>query len=284
MGLTIEPSGQACGAAIRGIDLRESLDPETVADIRAHWLEHKVLSFPDQVLTDEDQGRFTQYFGPYGDDPFFDPVDGHSHVAAIHRGADETTPLFAESWHSDWSFQAFPPDGTCLYGRIIPPSGGDTLFANQTAALANLPTDLRSQVEQLSGIHSARLSYAPDGMYGADDDAAGRQMAITYDDSAYDTQLHPLVRVHPETREPTLYSTIGYIIGIDGLSDAEARELLIAIYHHQIDEAVQYRHRWEPNMLVMWDNRCVLHRATGGYEGHERLLHRTTIGYNADAR
>lgn len=280
MGLTIEPSGQACGAAIRGIDLRESLDPETVAEIRSIWLEHKVLSFPDQVLTDEDQGRFTQYFGPYGNDPFFDPVDGHPHVAAIRRGADETTPLFAESWHSDWSFQAFPPDGTCLYGRIIPPSGGDTLFANQTAALTNLPTDLRTRVEQLSGIHSARLSYAPDGMYGADDDAAGRQMAITYDDSAYDTQLHPLVRVHPETGEPTLYSTIGYIIGIDGLPDAQARELLISIYHHQIAESVQYRHVWEPNMLVMWDNRCVLHRATGGYEGHERLLHRTTIGYN----
>ena len=282
MGLEIEPSGQACGATVRGVDLRASLSAETVAEIRTQWLEHKVLSFPDQILTDDDQGRFTQYFGPFGDDPFFDPVDGHPNVAAIHRGADETTPLFAESWHSDWSFQQFPPDGTCLYGRVIPPAGGDTLFADQTKALQSLPPDLRARVETLSGIHSARLSYAPDGMYGEHDDAAGRQMAITYDESAYDTQLHPLVRTHPETGEATLYSTIGYIIGIDGMSEADARELLISIYHHQIDEAVQYRHVWEPNMLVMWDNRCVLHRATGGYEGHERLLHRTTIGFNAN--
>ncbi|MBT5140862.1 MAG: TauD/TfdA family dioxygenase, partial [Acidimicrobiaceae bacterium] len=78
-----------------------------------------------------------------------------------------------------------------------------------------------------------------------------------------------------------LFSVLGYIIGIDGMDEDEARGLLAEIYGWETRDEFQYRHRWEPNMLVMWDNRCVLHRATGGYDGHHRLLHRTTIGYNA---
>lgn len=109
-------------------------------------------------------------------------------------------------------------------------------------------------------------------------------MKILPNESAYETQTHPLIRIHPETGAETLYSTFGYIIGIEGMSDDEAGSLLQTLYHWQGREEFQYRHRWEPDMLVMWDNRVVLHKATGGYEGHERLLHRTTIGYNPDVR
>jgi len=146
-----------------------------------------------------------------------------------------------------------------------------------------MPADLRARIDGRVAVHSARGGYAPDGTYG-DDDADGRSMQIRPSAEAYATQLHPLIRTHPETGAETLYSTIGYIIGIDGLSDDEARPLLGELYGWQTQEEFQYRHEWEPDMLVMWDNRCVLHRATGGYEGHERLLHRTTIGYNAAVR
>ena len=280
--LDIEPSGQACGATVRGVDLR-ALDDATTAAIRAAWLDHKVLAFPDQELTDDDLEAFTLRFGPFGDDPFFASIDGHPHIAAIRRTADETSSLFAENWHADWSFQEFPPDGTCLYGKIIPPHGGDTLYTNQEMALAQMPVDLRSRIDGKLAIHSARGGYAPDGTYG-EDDADDRSMRIRPSEEAYATQLHPLVRIHPETGAETLYSVLGYIIGIDGMDPDEARALLGELYAWQTREEFQYRHRWEPGMLVMWDNRCVLHRATGGYEGHERLLHRTTIGYNADVR
>lgn len=282
MTIEITPSGQACGATVRGVDLR-TLDEVTTADIRSAWLEHKVLAFPDQLLTDDDLEAFTLRFGPFGDDPFFEAIDGHPHIAAIRRTADETSSLFAENWHADWSFQEFPPDGTCLYSKIVPPVGGHTLYANQQAALEAMPADLRRRIDGLVAIHSARGGYAPDGTYG-DDDRAGRSMQIRPSEAAYATQAHPLVRPHPETGAETLYSTIGYIIGIDGMPDDEARPLLGELYAWQVREEFQYRHAWEPNMLVMWDNRCVLHRATGGYEGHERLLHRTTIGYNAAVR
>lgn len=267
---------------VRGVDLRD-LDDDAVAAIRAAWLDHKVLAFPDQSLSDEDLERFTLRFGPFGVDPYFAAIDGHPNIAAISRLADETSSLFAENWHADWSFQRFPPDGTCLYGKVIPPEGGDTLFTNQQMALEAMPADLRSRIDGLVAVHSARGGYAPDGTYG-DEDASDRSMQIRPNTDAYATDTHPLIRTHPETGAETLYSVVGYIIAIDGMPDDEARPLLGELYAWQIRDEFQYRHRWEPNMLVMWDNRCVLHRATGGYEGFDRILHRTTIGYNESVR
>jgi len=282
MTLDITPSGEACGATVRGVNLAD-LSADDVTAIRAAWLEHKVLAFPDQDLADEDLERYTLNFGPFGVDPYFAAIDGHPNIAAISRRADETSSLFAENWHADWTFQEFPPDGTCLYGKVIPPHGGDTLYTNQQAALEAMPMELRSRIDGAIAIHSARGGYAPDGTYG-DDDAGDRSMAIRPNESAYATQTHPFIRTHPETGAETLYSTLGYIIGVEGMDDEEARLLLGELYHWQIREEFQYRHKWEPNMLTMWDNRCVLHRATGGYDGYDRLLHRTTIGYNADVR
>lgn len=276
--VSVEPSGQVCGARVTGVDLSSPLDAATVVDIRTAWLEHHVLAFPEQHLTDDDLERFSRYFGPFGDDPFIAPIDGREHVIAIRRRADETAPLFAENWHTDWSFQERPPAGTCLYGITIPPVGGDTLYADQHAALDAMPADLRSRLEGRMAIHSARGGYAPSGMYGEADQRTDRSMDIRPSDAAMATQLHPIIREHPETGRPGLFGCIGYIIGIDGLSDEESRAVLSELHEWQTRDEFVYRHRWEPEMLVMWDNRSVLHRATGGYAGHDRLLHRTTIG------
>ncbi len=125
--MKISPSGQACGAEVTGVDLTQALSANSIAAIRSAWLEHHVLSFPNQAMNDDDLERFTRYFGDFGHDPFFDPIEDRKHIAAIRRDADEKSPLFAENWHSDWSFQAQPPAGTCLLGITIPPVGGDTL-------------------------------------------------------------------------------------------------------------------------------------------------------------
>ena len=104
MSMIVTPSGQSCGAQVRGVDLSRDLTAGQVAAIRAAWLEHQVLSFPEQELSDDDLERFSQYFGPFGDDPFIAPIPGREHVIAVLRRADETTSLFAEQWHSVWSF------------------------------------------------------------------------------------------------------------------------------------------------------------------------------------
>ncbi len=274
-------SGGPCGARVEGVDLAKPLDPETVSQLRDAWLEHHVLAFPDQALDDDGLERFSAYFGPFGDDPFIDPIPGRRHIIAVQRRADETAPIFAEAWHTDWSFQQRPPIGTCLLGLVIPPSGGDTLFANQHAALDAMPAKLRRRIDGLSAVHSAKLGYAPSGMYGDSDAAGDRSMAIRPSTDAEATQLHPLIRRHSETGRASLYGCLGYIIGLDGFADDEALELLMELHAWQTRDEFVFAQRWEEGMLVMWDNRCLLHRATGGYEGHDRLLHRTTIGAGA---
>lgn len=276
--INVEPTGQACGATVTGIDLSKPLEEDQIAAIRAAWLEHHVLAFPDQQLNDDDLERFTLYFGPFGEDPFIAPIEGRDHIIAIERAADETVPIFAEVWHTDWSFQSYPPDGTCLYGIEIPPVGGDTIFINQHKALKELPNDLREKLDGLIAIHSARGGYSKEGVYGENDETKKRAMTFRPSDEAKATQTHPIIRPHPETGEPTIFGTLGYIIGIEGMDDLEAKALLLELYQHQTQEQFQYRHKWAEGTLLMWDNRSVLHTASGGYDGYHRLLHRTTIG------
>ncbi len=277
MSLTVSPSGQACGATLTGVDLTRPLSAAEIAAIRAAWLEHHVVSFPGQAITDDDLERFSQYFGEFGEDPFIAPIDGREHIIAVQRLASETAPLFAENWHTDWSFQQTPPAATCLFGITIPPQGGTTWFTNQHKALTEMPPDLRARLENKLAIHSAKTAYAPEGMYGDGEKDSDRSMEILPSVSANKTQLHPLIRNHPETGRPCIYGCIGYIIGIDGVDNEEATDLLTELYQWQTRPEFQYHHSWQADMLVMWDNRSVLHRATAGYEGYDRLLHRTTI-------
>ena len=273
--MQIELSGASCGARVTGVDLAGELSPNLVADIRSAWLKHKVIAFADQRMDDDALERFTIAMGGFGEDPFFAPIEGREHIAAILREADETSPLFAENWHSDWSFLAKPPAGTCLMAIEIPPTGGDTMFADQVAAFAALPEERKDYLRSLTAVHSAKFAYAPDGAYGEKDE--GRSMAIRPDESARLTQTHPLIQPHPETGEEAIFSTMGYIVGIEGMDQTEAIGLLSGLAQWQARDEFVYRHRWEPDMVVMWDNRSVLHKATGGYEGYRRELHRTTI-------
>lgn len=275
--ISVEPSGEACGAFVTGIDLSAEISDADARAIRLAWLEHHVLAFPDQQLSDEDLERITLTFGTFGREPFFEPIDGSEHVVALTRKADETVPLFAENWHTDWSFLDTPPIGTCLYSLVVPPVGGETSFINQHKALADMPAELRARFEGLVAQHSARLSYSPDGMYGEKDKAGGRSMRITFSEEANEVYPHPLILRHPESGEETLFGCFGYIIGFEGMPEQEALELLFELYNWQTRDEFQYTHKWQPNMFVMWDNRSVLHKANGGYDGYDRELHRITI-------
>ncbi len=275
MSLSVTPSGQSCGARVTGCDLSGEFEAGLIEEIRRAWLTYKVLAFADPQMDDDALERFTLAMGGFGEDPFFDPIKGRKNIAAIQREADETSPLFAENWHSDWSFLPKPPSGTCLLAVEIPPVGGDTLFSNQVAAFAALPDARKAQLRTLRGVHSATRGYAPDGLYGDDD--AGRSMAIRPSEAARARYAHPLIIPHPETGEETLYCSSSYTVGIEGMEDSAAMELILELHQWCESEEFLYRHKWEPGMLLMWDNRALNHKATGGYEGHRRELHRTTI-------
>lgn len=275
--IDVIPSGQACGATVTGVDLSRALDAATVRAVRTAWLEHHVLAFPDQQLSDADLERIVQCFGVFGSEPYFLPIDGSEHVVALTRKADEKAPLFAENWHSDWSFLAEPPIGTCLYSLVIPPVGGETGFINQQKALAEMPAALRAKLAGRTALHSAGAAYAPDGMYGAKDKAAGRSMAIRFSEDARDVRGHPFILRHPESGRETLLGCLGYIMGVEGMGDDEAFHLLLELHAWQTREEFQYTHKWRENMFILWDNRSVLHRAYGGYDGYDRVLHRITV-------
>lgn len=276
MSLSITVQNAPCGALLRGIDLSQPISAAQAAEIRSVWLQHQVVGFPDQAMSVDDLERFAATVGPFAPDPYFQSIPGHPHVAQVKREADETSTLFADNFHSDWSFLASPPAATLLYGDIIPPVGGDTLFANQYDAWDALPAAMKSLLDGKQGVHSARRGYSKQGRYGEGD--KGRSMAIVYDDSAMATQLHPIARRHPETGRTALFVSPGYTIGVDGLPDDEAGPLLAELFKHQARPEFIYAHRWQQGTLLMWDNRCLVHAATGGYDGHRRLLHRITMG------
>jgi taurine dioxygenase len=279
--MNITPSGQACGARITGLDLSKPLPTNTLQGIRDAWLEHHVLAFPDQRLDDEDLVRVTQALGDVGDDPFFVPINKKTPVVALTRRADEQAPVFAENWHTDWSFKKYPPIGTCLYSLVVPPVGGNTGFANQQMALAQMPDELRNRLEGKVALHSAAAAYGPQGTYGEKDQGNDRSMKILFSEQANKSEPHPIVVKHPESGNDTLFGTVGYIHTIVGLEEDQSQQLIMDLYHWQTREEFQYTHVWEPNTLVVWDNRSVLHRAYGGYDGYARELHRLAIAGSA---
>src|ERR1700734_1463638 len=183
MTLRVETSGASCGALISDADLSQPLLRADVDFIRDAWLKQQVIGICDQELQISDLERFAAALGPDGDDPFIASIAGHPRVVEVRREANETTAVFAEAWHSDWSFLEFPPAGTLLYGKVIPPIGGDTLFANQYAAYDALSETMKTKIANLRGIHSARRSYSPGGVYGERD--KGRSMAIRYSEGPW---------------------------------------------------------------------------------------------------
>ena len=281
--MQIVPYQAPCGARVESIQLDHgTLKTGDRSSLIAALHQYHVIAIPGAALDDDDLERFSLSLGPFGFDPFIAPIPNRDHIIAVCRGADETAPIFAENWHTDWSFQKTPPAATCLQARIIPPVGGDTCFANQQLAAASLPEALRTAVTGRNAIHSAKLPYAPEGVYGDDDRSTDRSMDIRADQTAYAEQTHPLLSAHPETGVERIFGCVGYIVGIEGLPDDEALDILLQLMAHQSEERFVYTHQWENDMLLIWDNRSVLHKATGGYEGYERLLHRTTISYFED--
>ena len=271
--LTVTPRPSGFGAEIRGVDLR-ALDDETVRDIRTVWLAHQVVWFPDQPLDVDDLEAFTLRMGSWGRTDFIKPLEGHPNVLKLLREPTETSSNFGAGWHSDYSFQPEPPAATILLGKVIPPVGGRTYFADGYAAYEALTDAMKQKIATLNGIHSAILPYSKEGFYA--NEGKARSMVIEPSDEAKKTQLHPIVRTHPETGRKALFVNRVYTIGIDGLPKAEGDALLMQLCEHATQERFVYKHAWQPDMLLMWDNRCVQHFAEGGYDGHRRLMYRTT--------
>jgi len=273
--LQVMASEDGFGAEVVGVDLSRALLPENLAEIRDAWARHSVLSFPDQPLSLEELEAFTLQIGRFGVDPFIAPMPGHPNVLELRREPDEKATNFGAGWHSDWSFQAEPPAATLLHAQVIPPVGGDTLFADCTRAYADLSDAMKSLLAPLRAVHSASRAYGTKGVFARETEA--RTMEIIVSAEADKSLTHPLVRTHPVTGRKALFVSPVYTVGIEGFSVKESQAILGFLFQHMTADTYVFRHHWRPNTLLMWDNRCTVHFAEGGYDGHLRVMHRTTV-------
>ncbi|THD83296.1 MAG: TauD/TfdA family dioxygenase [Phenylobacterium sp.] len=268
-----QPTG--FGAEITGLDLTHPLSKDALADVKAAWARHAVVAFPDQPLTLDQLEAYTLQIGAFGEDPFIKPMPGHPNVLELRREPDEKATNFGAGWHSDWSFQATPPAATILHSEVVPPVGGDTLFCDGARAYEALSPTMQKMLAPLQAVHSATRAYGTQGVFAKE--TAKRTLQIITSSEADKSLTHPLVRTHPVTGRKALFISPVYTVGIEGLTPQESAAILGFLFQHMTADAFVYRHKWRPKMLLMWDNRCTMHFAEGGYDGHLRLMHRTTV-------
>ncbi|HKU87393.1 MAG TPA: TauD/TfdA family dioxygenase [Casimicrobiaceae bacterium] len=262
----VAPLSEAIGAEIRGVDVSQPIDDTTFARIRAAWLEHLVLLLRKQRLDDAALVRFTSRFGELEEAPLFQGrrfVDAHPEVMIVSNVVVDGHELGSLGnseafWHSDLNFVEQPPDASCLYALEVPPSGGDTGFANMYRAFETLPGDLAAAIAGRQILHDARFN------------SAGYLREVRVPDT-----LHPIVRTHPETGRKALYLGRRANARVDGLPADRSDALLDRLWEHATSPACTWHHRWQAGDLLIWDNRCTLHRRDAFDATQRRILHRT---------
>ena len=274
MRLSENLSKNGIGVEVSDFSLAD-LTRENISFLRSKWVKYGLIVFPKLPLSHDEFKDFALSFGDFGDDPFISSLPDYPNIAEIKRSANEKATPFGGTWHSDWSFMKKPPSATLLHSKIIPPVGGNTLFANTERSFAALPEEMKNKLRNLKVIHSAKIPYADDGFYALEKEE--RSMKILPSKEAKATFSHPMVKIHPETNKECLFINPVYTINIEGFSEDESQQLLWELYEHMIQEQFVYEHVWNEDMLIMWDNRTVMHQATGGYDGYDRLLHRITL-------
>lgn len=273
--LTVTPLTPSIGAVVGGVDVRNP-DGETMALIRRTLVDYSVIFFRDQNLDVEELEIFSENFGRLVRVPYIDPLENHPNVIAVLKEADEKRiSTFGGEWHSDFSYLAAPPVYTVLYAEDVPGGRGDTLWADMYAAYESLSPALQTRLCRLNAMHGGHV-------YGAQRPPAGmrtsRSIGISRNNPEADVeQLHPVVRIHPDSKRKALFVNPVYTTRFEGMSEDESRPLLTFLNACATRPEFLCRFQWKAGSLAVWDNRCTMHFAVNDYDGHRRLLYRTTV-------
>jgi len=272
----VRPTGAALGAEVQGVDLR-ALDAASFAAIHQAWLEHQVLLFRDQALSDDDLAAFSRRFGELDEAPVQETgrrfVEGHPEIYVVSNVLQDGVAIGSLGageavWHTDMSYLPNPPKASVLYALEVPTRGGDTSFCSMYAAWDELPGQLQRRAEGLRVKH--------DGTYNSG--GYTRQGVTPTDDPRTSPgTFHPLVYAHPETGRRSLYLGRRRNAYIDGLSLDDSSALLDEIWAQATREPLTWRHQWRVGDLVLWDNRCTMHRRDAFDADARRVMHRTQI-------
>ena len=278
MTLTIRKLEEHIGAEVQGVDITSPIDAETFDKLRGALCEYAVLVFHEQDITDEQHVVFSEGFGSLEMTMANDPIGDGGPIGVISNldengdiiPPEDSRTLYTVAntlWHSDGSFKRVPLRGSLLSAKVIPPEGGETEFASLTAAYAALPEQKKVEIERLIVEHSIAHSRA--------------QIAPNLMDEAFQKDTPPanqrLVRTIPETGKKALL--VGsYTTRVHGLPIEKGKTLLKELLEWSTQPQFVYRHTWRVNDLVVYDNRCCLHRGRSWNRGkYKRVLHRTTL-------
>ncbi|HSU04947.1 MAG TPA: TauD/TfdA family dioxygenase [Acetobacteraceae bacterium] len=270
------PTGASLGAELRGIDLRRTTDSAFAAIHRA-WLQHLVLLIRDQSLTDGDLIAFSRRFGFLDQAPIQENgrrfVEGHPEIYIVSNVVENGVTIGSLGageavWHTDMSYLERPPKASMLFAIEVPPSGGNTGFCNMYRAWEELPPDLKRRVE------GRRLKH--DGTYNSG--GYVREGVEATDDPVHSPgTYHPIAYPHPETGRIALYLGRRRNAYIEGLEVGESEALLDELWQHATREELSWYNQWRVGDLVLWDNRCTMHRRDPFDASARRIMHRTQI-------
>jgi taurine dioxygenase len=278
--ISVTPLSEVMGAEINGVDLSKPLGPSDVGVILEAFHTYQVLAVRDQRLSPAEQVRFSRYFGELEKPNNIEfAIAEEPHVLVLSNGMKDGKPIgvidAGDYWHSDSSHRSKPSAVTILHAIKNPSRGGNTHFSNMHLAYEALPAEMQRRLEHLSGVHNSNKLKNKRVTVSAQ-----RPGAREFYESRSDRPdvTHPLVRIHPVTKRKALFCSPRFTIAIADLPDGEGQALLEELFAHQTKPPFRYTHHYRDGDVVIWDNRCLIHLAGGGYRYPDvRVMHRTVV-------
>lgn len=274
--IAVIPAQQGFGAEIQHVDLH-TIDGNDFSSLYRAWLNYSVLLFRGQILTDHDLIAFSNKFGGLDLAPIQESgrrfVEGHPEIYVVSNVIKNGEPIGSlgsgeATWHTDMSYLEQPPKASILYALEVPPAGGNTYFCNMYRAYESLPEELKRRIADMLLKHDGTYNsggYVRQGVTAADDPMTSPGV------------YHPLVCTHPETKRRLLYLGRRRNAYIKGLSVAESESLLDQLWSYATREEFAWHNEWRVGDLVLWDNRCTMHRRDPFDATSRRIMHRTQI-------
>ena len=260
------------GAEISNIDLSQDLSEEKLDQIYQDLIDYKVIFFRNQEISPKNHIALAKSFGeiepPH---PVYPHVKDFPEIVLLEN--DANNPPDTDEWHTDVTFKSDPAFASILYSKIIPPSGGDTLWCSLSAIYEALPDDTKKYLETLRAVHdmgSFRNNFI-------DDDNEKSAQNVNEGFQKFGNAIHPMVKVHPISKNKLLYINPGFTSQIVGMNMTDSNNLLTYLFNFMNKPEFQIRFKWSANTIAIWDNRCTMHYAIGDYMPHHRQMNRITV-------
>ena len=267
--MKFHPIAGALGAEVEGVDLTTPIEASVAASLRQGLAEHQVLFFRDQAMTPAQHRAVAEVFGPTQPHPSYPTIEGYPELSILE--VDETAPPKIDTWHTDMTFMERPPLGSLLHAQVVPPFGGDTLFASLGRAYETLDARLRSSLEGLEAEHSFAHGFRHSLAERPDDERLKRTVADN------PPRRHPVIRTHPLSGAKMLFVNPLFTTRIVGMVEAQSDALLRMLCDHIVLPEHTCRFRWQPLSLAIWDNRSTQHRPINDYWPGHRKMQRITV-------